>query len=390
MKRKKVLIFSTAYLPLIGGAEVAVRELTDRLENYDFDMITAKIKPMPSFERVGRVNVYRIGFGHPIDKFLLPFLGVWYFNILRKENEYSLLWSIMASQAGVLASFAKKIEKDIPLILTLQEGDEEEHLKRYVGGFNFLYKILIQPWHLMPFKMADTLTVLSNYLKERAKNNGFLKKIYLVPNGVDIARFKKDYLDSEKASLKRMIGKKEGDILIISTSRLVLKNGIQYLIEALEFLPENYKLLLIGDGDLGPSLEKLTAQKELSKRVIFFGEVNNNELPLYLQISDIFARPSLSEGFGISFIEAMVSGLPVVATPVGGIPDFLKNKKTGWFCKPKDPKNLARVIKSIYSPKNEALRKEVVANAKEFVRRYDWKKVSDQMNSVLERAEKIK
>ena len=73
---KKIIIFSTAYFPLVGGAEVAIKEITDRINDYDFVMVTAKIQAgLPEHERVGRVDVYRCGLGKPVDKYLLPFLG---------------------------------------------------------------------------------------------------------------------------------------------------------------------------------------------------------------------------------------------------------------------------------------------------------------------------
>ena len=75
--KKRVIIFSTAYFPLVGGAEIAVKEIADRLgDEFDFVMVTARIrKDLPSYEKVGKVNVYRVGFGSNWDKYLLPFLA---------------------------------------------------------------------------------------------------------------------------------------------------------------------------------------------------------------------------------------------------------------------------------------------------------------------------
>lgn len=74
---KRVLIFSTAYLPLIGGAELAVKELTDRLTDFEFELITAKIDPkLKSEEQIGRVKVYRLGWGTRLDKLILAFMVV--------------------------------------------------------------------------------------------------------------------------------------------------------------------------------------------------------------------------------------------------------------------------------------------------------------------------
>jgi glycosyltransferase involved in cell wall biosynthesis len=100
-----------------------------------------------------------------------------------------------------------------------------------------------------------------------------------------------------------------------------------------------------------------------------------------LKSCDIFIRASLSEGFGISFIEAMAAGIPVIATPVGGIVDFLENEKTGYFCKPKNPESIAEAVKKvIYDPNQN----QIVQNASKMVsEKYDWNLIAKQMKNIL-------
>ena len=82
-------------------------------------------------------------------------------------------------------------------------------------------------------------------------------------------------------------------------------------------------------------------------------------------------RPSLSEGLGNSFIEAMAAGVPVIGTQVGGIPDFLRDKETGFFCEVRNPKSIAEKVKEILE--NNELRANVIKNAQELVtKNYDW------------------
>ncbi len=190
--KKNVLIFSTAYLPFVGGAEIAVKEITDRINDFEFDMITARLdKKLPNFEKIGKVNIYRLGFGLKVlDKFLLPILGFLQATKLNKKRSYNIIWSIMASQAGVGAAYFKIFYPAKKLLLTIQEGDPEEHLKRYVFGINFLYRTFIRPWHLLSFKKADYITAISNDLRRRARRSGAKCPAKVVPNGVDIKKFK--------------------------------------------------------------------------------------------------------------------------------------------------------------------------------------------------------
>ena len=77
-EKRRILIFSTAYFPFVAGAEVSIREITDRLSSqYDFDLITGRFdKNLPSVEKIGSINVYRVGKGRPLwDKLSLPFSG---------------------------------------------------------------------------------------------------------------------------------------------------------------------------------------------------------------------------------------------------------------------------------------------------------------------------
>ena len=110
----RILIFSTAYFPFVGGAEVAVKEITDRISDHEFDMITARMsRKIPKFEKMGNVIVYRVGIGIPFfDKALLAILGHFKALKLHSKHSYGLVWSIMASYSG-FAALAFKKKKNI-------------------------------------------------------------------------------------------------------------------------------------------------------------------------------------------------------------------------------------------------------------------------------------
>lgn len=381
---RRILIFSTNYFPRVGGAEVAVMEITDRIAPADisFDMVTARIsRDCPRSERIGNVMVYRVGFGTRFDTFLLPVLGAIKARGLHRKHQYDAFWAIMASQGGIAAVIAKALCGKPKLVLTLQEGDEEEHLMRYVGGSGILYRIFIRPWHILPMRKADIVTAISNYLIERAVKNGVPpRKITLVPNGVDVGQFAVKISKDKVRETRNALGVDEGEKIIITTSRLVKKNAIGDLIDALKYLPENVKLIIAG---VGPEEETLKAKAHKFRgRVKFLGTVRHKELPPYLQVADVFVRPSISEGMGNSFIEAMAAGVPVVGTPVGGIPDFLIHEETGLFCAARDPRSIAEQV--VRALEDEPLRKKIVANAQKMVaEHYDWNTIAQQMKKQI-------
>ncbi len=373
---KKVLIFSIAYYPhFIGGAEVAVKEITDRLvDDFEFHMITLGAKGDKSDERISNVFVHRVGSVSTISKYLFPFIGFFKAVDLHKKHHFQITWSIMANYAGFAGLFFKYLKPEVTSVLTLQEGDPILYIKKRVGVLYPLFKKI--------FTKADRIHAISNYLADWARDMGAKGRVDVVPNGVDISLFSKAISDDEKNSLARELGKKTEDIFLITTSRLVIKNGVGDIIKSLQYLPTNVKLLIVGNGVLEDTLKASVDAHKLSGRVLFVGFIHHADLPKYLAISDIFVRPSLSEGMGNSFIEAMSAGIPVVATPVGGIVDFLVDRETGLFCQVSDPKSIAECVKLLLSDKMLSTR--LVENAQKMVlNNYDWSRIAILMREVI-------
>jgi glycosyltransferase involved in cell wall biosynthesis len=382
---KRILIFSVAYHPFVAGAEIAVKEITDRTSGIIFDMVTVNLdgKQKP-FERIGNVNIYRIG-KNTLGKFLFPIYGYRRARQLHEEHRYDAIWSIMASQASIAAAFFKKAKPEVPLILTIQEGDEESYLKRYVGGNTFLYKLFIRPFHTLVFKRANLITAISTYLKDRARKINPRVPIEIITNGVDLKLFTQHFSESDKAEMRRELGFTLQDRLLITTSRLVEKNAVEDIISSLIVLPQEVKLLILGIGPLANTLLKQAHDMGVEERVFFLGLKPYAELPKYLAAADIFIRPSVSEGMGNSFIEAMAAGVPVIATAVGGIPDFLKDPSTdshptGLFCNVHDPRNIAEKISLLLE--NRDLRHKIITNARALaIEKYDWSRIAQEMHN---------
>jgi len=377
--KNKILIFSLAYYPtLVGGAEVAVKEITDRIKESEasFDMVTLRHnRKLPKFEKIGNVSVYRI----TTPKIFFPIVAFLRASFLNHKKQYDVIWSIMANRAGFAALFFKIFHPKTRYILTLQEGDSLGYPKERMGVlWPFLKRLFGQI-----FTRADAVTAISSYLANWSRQMGN-NKVFLVPNGVDVKRITDDEsgIKVGGVEIRKRLGIGENEKVVITTSRLVRKNGVDILIKAMTYLPPSVKLLIVGVGELENELKILAHGFGLKDRVIFAGFVEPPEIPTYLGAADVFARPSRTEGQGISFLEAMAVGTPVVATAVGGIPDFLEDKKTGLFCESENAEDLARKI-NIFLRDGE-VRKIVIDNARIMIsERYDWNKISVEMEKVL-------
>ncbi len=356
-----VLIFSTAYLPCIGGAEIAVKEITDRLPDVQFSLITAKLVPdLPDQERMGNVTVYRIGKGNWFDKIRLIFSGV---KKAHSLGRFDVVWSIMASYSGFAALQYKKKNPSVRFLLTLQEGDSFAHIYSRVW--------FVWPWFKQIFTKADQIQAISQYLAMWGKRMGAPCPITVVPNGITFEIFE----DTNP--------QKQTSNDIITISRLVPKNGVFLLVQAMEYLPDHTQLTVIGSGPEEGKITSYIHEKKLEQRVHLLGAIANAELPPYLHAADVFCRPSLSEGLGISFLEAMAAGVPIVAPNVGGISDFLKDGETGLFCT-HDPKDIAEKIKMIMD--DQTLAGKLRTNAQRLMKEtYSWDVIAPKIQALFTR-----
>lgn len=371
----RVLILTTAYLPQVGGSELAIKNITDRLPGIYFDLITSRpSKKLPEYEKMGNVNVYRVGNLFGLLSFLLPknFLPIAVFfkacQLMSKNGPYKIIHAYQASQAAGGGWLLKWKYPHVPFMVTVQEGKDLNRQSLLMKFFRYFI-----------FRKADLVTVISNYLGKYVRSQNPRVPIEIIPNGVDLKKFTVYGLQFP------IKDKKENTI--ITVSRLVEKNGTGYLIEAMVIVRNeipDVKLMILGSGPLEKVLKLKTKALNLENNIEFLGEISNDQLPQSLARAVVFVRSSLSEGLGTAFLEAMAAGLPIIGTPVGGIPDFLKDGETGLFCKVGNPIDLAEKIIRIF--KDEQLRNKITTNAKALVaEKYNWDIIAEKFREVYAR-----
>ena len=380
-----VLVFSTAYKPFIGGAELAVQEIARRLKNeYEFIIITARFQlALRKIEKVSEGTIIRLGFGVSwLDKLLLPFFGtIVALRIIRQsslQNPPIILWGTMVSYASIAAFFVKIFRQAIPFVLTIQEGNIEwEPSMRRAGWRTFWWRFI--------FKKVDHVTAISNFLAVRVREKGYIGPISIVPNGVD-EKLLEWRPGRDQISFGDPVSKRTP--IIFSASRLVYKNGIDILLEAAAKLKDefDFKIVLAGDGRESEKLKVKSEKLGIQSRIKFLGNVPYGQLPEFYKKADIFVRPSRSEGLGSAFLEAMAAGLITIGTPVGGIPDFLEDRKTGFLAKPNDADDLARVMRKTFHM-NDGERNAMIERARSMIReRYLWNNIAEQINVLFNKA----
>jgi glycosyltransferase involved in cell wall biosynthesis len=282
----------------------------------------------------------------------------------------------MASFGGFAALSSTWLKPKAKFLLTLQEGDPLEHYAKRAGRLEWL--------HRKVFSRAVAVQAISRFLADWSVKMGFAGIPEIVPNGVDVERFTSRISEDDRRRIRSSLGFAHDDVVLVTVSRLSLKNGVDDIIRSLSHLPPYFKACIVGEGEDKEKLTALTAQKGLKDRVVFAGHRGHDEVPGILQASDVFVRPSLSEGLGNSFLEAMAAGIPIIGTPVGGIPDFLTDGVTGLFCQVRDPESVARAAMRLRT--EPGLREMLVANGTMLVReRYGWDGIAKRIGEMLER-----
>lgn len=224
--------------------------------------------------------------------------------------------------AGELAAYRAARKLLVPFVITVHGFDEHRGFKRWVRG--------------RVRRRAARVVAVSEALREYVMKTDRVPsdRIVTIPNGIDTKKF-------------RPGDKKEEDIFtIVAVGRLVPEKAYDVLLRAVVTLRGfNWQLQICGDGPERAHLKKLGKELRVSRQIKFLGAINN--IPGVLRTADAFVHPSRTEGHGRAILEGMATGLPVIATSVGGTPEAIADGETGLLVSPDDPGMLAAAIRRV-------------------------------------------
>jgi len=212
---------------------------------------------------------------------------------------------------------------------------------------------------------SDYVLVVNQSLKSKVLELGIKsEKIYVTPNAVDVEKFNPN---GKKLPFDIEITPDKPSILFVGN--LVHQKGLRYLLAAKKQMDSDVELLIVGDGPLRHDLEKKVVDDQIED-VVFVGA--RRDVDQIMPSADLFVLPSISEGFPITLLEAMASGLPVVATDVGGVGEVVADG-VGILVKPSDPGELAGAMDKIL--KNSELKESMKVAAREHSTKYATLKI---------------
>ena len=304
----------------------------------------------------------------------LRFLVFTIFECLKTKPD--ILHGQWAFPPGYIAFLVSRIFR-IKCVISIH-GAETPLLKKY----RFILKQTIRS-----LNKCSAVIVNSNYTKDEYIELGVNKDRIVTIN--PIPNFVTHVSDKEILRKFRQRFTDNNTKIILFVGRLVERKGVEYLIKSLpKIKAENTHLIVAGGGILLNDLKKLTASLKLEDKITFFGPPTHEELGFLYDISDVFVLPSIvdsrgeTEGLGLVIPEAMESGLPVIATSVGGIPDIIKNEINGLLVSQKDSHAIANAIDRILS--NNVLAKTIIQNSKKTVTEFHPKTIAKKHLDIFE------
>lgn len=298
--------------------------------------------------------------------FLVPFLfaALW-LNLFKLLPQYDVVHAHWLIPQGIVQSFFKK-----PYIVTGHGGDVAS-LNR--GIFKWL--------KIRCLKKAVYVTVVSEHLRCLIKELTPEVEPHVISMGVDTKKFGKQYY------VPNYFGQGEKKVVLF-VGRLAEKKGVSYLIEAMKYV--DAILVVIGDGPLKGQLRRQADEVNNSvgtTKIKFWGSKTHDELKKIYASADVFVMPSVTakngdrEGLGLVILEAMASGIPVVASNSGGISDLVQNGANGFLCREKDSADLGEKINKLLL--DDDLKTEIVADGYQTAELHDYSVLGKQMSELF-------
>jgi glycosyltransferase involved in cell wall biosynthesis len=353
----RVIVLTTYFRPIVGGVESNAERLARYLHGHGFgvQVLTKRFTPeLPDTELIDGVPVERIG---PVGERsaggkwqLLPSAIPW---LIRRAADYDVVCCVDYRGVGVAAILARAVTGR-RVVLQAQTP----------GG------LIIRPltWPLIAiYRRTDAFACISHGLEREARAAGVPDdRIHFLPNGVDMTSFRPATADERRAA-REGLSLPPGAVVCVFVGRLSREKGLMELMDAWRLIQPSTAILLVAGPDMaghpwdvGPAARDYAGQHHLDGSVRFLGSIS--DVALLLRAADVFVQPSHFEALGLSAVEALAAGVPVIASAVGGLLELITDGENGKLCPPQASPELAACLRTLID--DPALRGQMAAAAR--------------------------
>lgn len=369
----RIAVVTETWPPEVNGVAVTLAMLVQNLSlrNHDVQLIRPRqSKSDISMEDAGLEEVLMRGM--PIPRYPQLKLGLPSKKTLIKTWTLRRPDVVHIATEGPLGWSALQAAKVLKLPVTSDfRTNFQSYSKHY--GIGWLRKPIVA--YLRKFHNATACTMVpTNELKRALAENGFLN-LKVVARGVDTQLFNQCKRDS---NLRSTWGASDQTKVLISVGRMAPEKNLEQVLnafDALRWMNDKIKLVMVGDGPLREQYQQRFPD------IIFPGMLSQKELSVYYASSDLFVFPSQTETFGNVTLEALASGIPVLAFDCAAARDWVSPGVNGWLVPEDRPEQFAAQAVDIF--RTEGLLEKVTETTRQQQVHLDWSQIAEQVESVL-------
>lgn len=336
----KIAIFSDTYTPDLNGVATSTRILRDQLvkNGHDVVVVTSELPSDTEYFDDPNDNILRVPGLEIQALYGYRACNIYSFKGMRELKRMNIEVIHVQTEFGI-GIFGRIVGEvlDIPVVYTYHTMWAD--YTHYVNPVNSealdgLFKKAVFKISRFYGDKSTELIVPSKKTKEALEKYGLDKEVHIIPTGLDLQKFNPENRNKELiAKIKEQYGIKD-QFVITFLGRIAKEKSIEVLIDAMKEIVkvnDNVLCLIVGGGPQLDELKELVKDDHISKYVVFTGPKPGYEVPSYYHLSNVFVSASVSETQGLTYIEAMASGIPAVARYDKNLEDVITDGFNGYF-----------------------------------------------------------
>jgi glycosyltransferase involved in cell wall biosynthesis len=369
----RIAVVTETWPPEVNGVAVTLAKLVQNLSQRNHDVQLIRPRQSKTDSSLGDAGLEEVLMrGMPIPRYPQLKLGLPSKKILVKTWTLRRPDVVHIATEGPLGWSALQAAKVLKLPVTSDfRTNFQSYSKHY--GIGWLRKPIVA--YLRKFHNATACTMVpTNELKRSLSENGFLN-LKVVARGVDTQLFNQYKRD---LNLRNSWGADDDTKVLISVGRMAPEKNLDQVLnafEALSWMKDRVKLVMVGDGPLREQFQQRFPD------IIFPGMLAQKDLAVYYASSDLFVFPSQTETFGNVTLEALASGIPVLAFDCAAARDWVESGVNGWLVPEIQPERFALQAVEIF--KSSGVLEQVTRNTRQHQVHLDWNQIAEQVEGVL-------
>lgn len=344
----KILLTTETYFPWVTGVSVSTDNIAKFMaaSGHEVTLIYPKQQvkgEVPHHKNVTLVEIPSFStnfYNNAVSANI--FAAVKIIKKLMGKNKFDAIHVQEPGIVGIAALVLAK-QRKIPVVGALHFIPEQ--IDRVLwGSFEKILTPIINIYIRFVYNKYDGIMTPSHFFSGYLKGVGVKTPIDVISNGTDT---KKYYPGNINKELRRKLGFKENDFVFLFIGRLDRDKNVETLVRAIPYTDPEVKLLIVGRGTERKYLESLSKKSKVAEKIVWIDYISDEEMPKFYHAVQAFSIMSPYEGQSIVTLQAVASGLPIIAAKAGALPELCRNGENGFLINPYDTRTLAEKMNEI-------------------------------------------